>query len=282
MLHNAGDAGVPGPKLLEVAGFSGADPMRQLERDIDALTDQGWEIENVAAPGDVARFRMRSVDNRLRVRLTAAQQRELRRAVLMVDRNDLAGRLGLARDDSPADVEAQVPIGVHDDDLKTVLDALRLMCLLRFRYKGTGRVVHPQSVGTQNGQWYLRCREDGSDLVKAFVVGRMSEVGADEPGTSVKDPAATHPGLHPMTWELDPQVEVTLRTTPEYRLDVQRLLGEPAGVEEAEWVVLTYEVTNRSALRARLYELGSRVELVSPDEVRAEMVAELAAMAEGS
>ena len=42
---------------------------------------------------------------------------------------------------------------------------------------------------------------------------------------------------------------------------------------------LTYVVTHRRVFRYRLYELGTRVSVASPDEVRAEIVAELAALA---
>ena len=41
---------------------------------------------------------------------------------------------------------------------------------------------------------------------------------------------------------------------------------------------MTYVVTNRSVFRWRVYELGTRVHVVSPDDVRAEMLAELQAM----
>jgi hypothetical protein len=44
-------------------------------------------------------------------------------------------------------------------------------------------------------------------------------------------------------------------------------------------VELRYLVTNREALRSRLYELGTRVRLVGPEDVRAELLAELAEMA---
>ena len=38
---------------------------------------------------------------------------------------------------------------------------------------------------------------------------------------------------------------------------------------------MTYRVTNRRIFRFRLYELGTRVRVVSPDDVRAELLAEL-------
>lgn len=256
--------------------------MDQLARDIRHLTNQGWQIDNVAAPGEDSTYRMRTVDNRLRLRLSTVQLRALQRAVLLADRDDLVERLGLdsvgLQDD--ADVDASVPKGGHVPALTEVLRAVRLRCLLRFGYKGTPRAVHPESVRTQNGTWYLRGREEDDGPVKAFVVTRMSDVAADAPGTARRMEPVRHPGLHPMSWEVDPPVEVTLRTAPEYRQDVLRWLGEPAA-EEAQGgdLVLHYRVTNRAALRARLYELGKRVVLVSPDDVRREVLDELRAKA---
>jgi hypothetical protein len=44
-------------------------------------------------------------------------------------------------------------------------------------------------------------------------------------------------------------------------------------------VDLTYRVTNRAAFRARVYQLGARVQVVGPADVRAEILDELATMA---
>jgi predicted DNA-binding transcriptional regulator YafY len=172
-------------------------------------------------------------------------------------------------------------VGAHDSALSTVVRATSLRALLRFAYKGSPRTVHPESVRSQNGTWYLRGREDGSDVVKTFVVSRMSDVVAEPPGTAERPEPVRHPGLHPMTWEIDPPVEVVLRTTPEYEPDVRRWLGPPVDVEGPRdgRVVLRYRVTHRAAFRTRLYELGRRVEVVGPDEVRREVVAELRRMA---
>jgi hypothetical protein len=83
-----------------------------------------------------------------------------------------------------------------------------------------------------------------------------------------------------MSWEIDPPVEVTLRCPTEYAPDVRRWLGAPLhesddGVES----VLAYRVTNRAALRSRIYQLGTRVSLVGPEDVRQELLDELASMA---
>jgi predicted DNA-binding transcriptional regulator YafY len=166
--------------------------------------------------------------------------------------------------------------------LSAVVRAVRGRRLLRFTYKGTPRLVHPESVRTQNGRWYLRGVEDAdldSGPVKTFVVSRMSGVRVEGPARAVA--AARHAGLHPMTWEIDEPVDVLIATTQEFEPDVSRWLGPPrdSRVEPDGSVTMTYRVTNRAALRSRLYELGRRVRLLGPAQVRAELLEELAGSA---
>ncbi|WP_418062475.1 WYL domain-containing protein [Pimelobacter simplex] len=291
VLRAAGAAGVPRDRLLEVAGFDGADAPTQLSRELRNLNRLGWLIDNVADAGDDARYRMTTVDNRLRVRLTPEQQTALRRAVLLADRDDLVERLGLPAEARPAEVAAPGPSveGTTSGALSEVVRAVRDRCVLRFGYKGVARVVHPESLQTRNGGWYLRGVEDAAVAeggpVKTFVVDRMAEPEAGPAGSASLVEPVRHAGLHPMTWQLDPPVDVVLRTPARFEPDVRRWLGEPRAVTAAgpdpggEDVLLTYRVTNREALRARLYELGTRVRVVGPPEVRDELVAALAAAA---
>ncbi|WP_370291613.1 WYL domain-containing protein [Nocardioides sp.] len=300
-LQHAGTHGVDGVTLARIAGFTGADPGTQLSRELRHLESQGWRIENVGERGGAARYVMTTVDNRLRVRLTMPQQAALRRAVLLADRADLVQRLGLPDDARPADIEAPASSAaalVDPARLGRVVDAVREQRLLRFGYKGTPRVVHPESVRNQNGTWYLRGLEDGAvtPLVKAFVVSRMSDPVGDRPGSAQRVQVARHPGLHPMTWQVDEPIDVELETEAAFVPDVERWLGPWASREAApastaptgeaggsgeggERVRLRYRVTHRAALRARLNELGRRVRIVGPPEIRAEILASLAAAA---
>jgi hypothetical protein len=84
-----------------------------------------------------------------------------------------------------------------------------------------------------------------------------------------------------MSWEIDPPVEVTVRTSPEYADDVRRWLGDPIAdpVVEPDATTLTYRVTNRAAFRARIYQLGARVVVLGPEDVRRQILDELATMA---
>ena len=277
VLKVAGDRGVSAQRLIEVAGYQGEKAEDLLSRDLRALRDQGWEIRNTGAGNDGC-YRMLTVDNRLRVRLEPAQLAALRRAVLLVDREDLATRLALPPAERPSDLAATITARGADERLTTVVHGVRHHCVLRFRYSGRDRVVHPRAARTQFGTWYLLGQEDGSDVVKYFVISRMGEVRADRPGTAAGAPLSRFPTLHPMRWEVDTPVEVTLRADPAYAADVERLLGVPVRREEVrDGVDLVYVVTYRAALRARLYQLGRRVRVVAPDDVRRELLDDLVA-----
>lgn len=287
MLRAHPEQGVSGDTLARVAGFDGgADPGTQLKRELRHLERQGWQIENVAPTGETARYRMTTVDNRLRVRLSPAQQAALRRAALVADRGDLVKRLGLPEAAAPEPLDPAAVRAAEPLDLGRVLDAVRDHQVLRFTYKGTPRVVHPDSVRNQNSIWYLRGIEEEDlvglgehpePVVKVFVVSRMADVDADAPGSARQLPPVRHPGLHPMSWEIDPPVEVTLQAPAQFEADVRRWLGQPVAVEEAggDDVVLRYRVTHRAALRTRLFELGDRVRILGPADVRAEVIAVL-------
>ena len=279
-LQRAGARGVPATNLVEIAGFEGGgDPMSQLGREFRYLRALGWQIDNVGGEGEAGIYRMVTVDNRLRVKLSPEQQAALRRAVLLADRADLIERLGLPAGDQLPEVVAGISTS-GNPELTDVTRALQLGCLLRFRYAGSDRVVHPQSLRTRNGTWYLLGHEDGAELVKWFAVSRMSEVSLDVAGSAQRTQASGHDGMHPMSWQVDPPVEVTLRAPAEFVPDVQRWLGEPASKSESgDNVDLVYVVTNREALRSRIYELGPRVSIAGPDEIRDEIIDELAFMA---
>lgn len=279
---------MPAMNLVEIAGFDGVDAVSQLAREFRYLRDLGWQIDNIGGEGNMGIYRMVTVDNRIAVKLSTPQQAALLRAVLLANRDDLAERLALPRGERPAEVVAAVPVA-GDAALSTVTEALRSGCLLRFRYAGSERAVHPESVRAQNGKWYLRGHQDGSDVVKAFVVSRMSDVVPDPSVPAVRLETERHTGLHPMSWEVDPPIDVQLSAPADYAFDVRRWLGTPSSERESGdtgdtgntggTVEFTYRVTNRAALRARVYELGPRVRVLGPEEIREEILAELALMA---
>jgi predicted DNA-binding transcriptional regulator YafY len=275
VLDNAGRTGASRDRLFEVAEYGDADPGTQLAKDLKHLREQGWQIDNLAGKGETARYRMVSGDNRLRLRLTPEQLDSLHRAVILSDRSDLAKRLGVQASTLPSDVGSEVIPHSTSTELSLAFKAVTTRSRMRFSYKGTPRVVHPGAVRFKNAQWYLTGQEDGSDVFKHFAVARMSQVALDPPDTA--DRIETPPlALHPLLWDIDPPLQVTLRTSSDLTPDVERWLMAPFEEVERDGAVdLTYTVTNRAAFRARIYMLGTRVQIVDPPEFRDEVLAEL-------
>jgi hypothetical protein len=113
-------------------------------------------------------------------------------------------------------------------------------------------------------------------VVKEFVVARMSDVALDPPGTAEVVAEPVRPSLDPLSWQVDPPVEVVLAVPAEHRVLAENLLGTPVQVAESGGTLtMAYLVTNRRVFRYRIYELGTRVTVLSPNEVHEEIVAEL-------
>ncbi|MFT4008832.1 MAG: WYL domain-containing protein [Nocardioidaceae bacterium] len=281
VLSDAGERGVPAATLMRIAGFDANDSTDALGREFRHLRSQGWQIDNIAPARADAVWRLRTGDSRLRLRLNAAEQTALQRTALLADRSDLALRLGL----EPEAVRPVPDIAVkHPEELEHLDAAMRAVqrhALIRFRYNGRDRIVHPASVRHQNSQWYLSGREDGHAEVKHFVVSRMSEVHLGQAGTADRVEPVGRLALHPLRWEADESTDVTIAVPDEFLPDVVRWLQEPTErhVAEGGTHLLTYHVTHRAAMRARLYMLGERIQVVGPEDFREEMLSELREMA---
>jgi predicted DNA-binding transcriptional regulator YafY len=264
--------GAPTALLLQaVAPDTGDDDARRkmLSRDLDGLNALGYDIRNVADPGAEGVYVMRAHDNRLQVHLSPEQRGELLRAAILAGLEGMETHLGSASTTGTAAPPAPA-------DLDLVQRATARRCLVRFGYKGEPRLVHPARVHSGPSGWYLSGREDGGDVVKEFVVSRMSDVTLEGPGTAETVDEPARPALDPLRWEVDPPTDVVLELPAEHRVLVENLLGTPVAAEPVDAALrLRYVVTNRAVFRTRIYELGTRVHIVSPDEVRAELVAEL-------
>jgi len=282
VLSAAAPQPVAADRLLAVVRYGAGtveDRRDQLRRDVRHLEALGWAIDNLAEPGQPARYRLTAVDNRLRVELTPQQRAELLRAAQ-------AGGLvevGLAMGGSAPDDDAfEAQVRRDGGALAGVQRAVAVRCRLTFDYRDRTRVVHPHALHLRRGGWYLTGVEEGADTAKTYAVARMASVHLDAPGSAREPSEPSRPQLDPVTWQVDPLVQVLVQTTPEHRPHVESMLGRAVAEQQGGdpgSVLLTIPVTHRAAFRRRLYELGTRVLLVGPDEVRAEVRAELAAVA---
>jgi predicted DNA-binding transcriptional regulator YafY len=253
---------------------------RMLTRDIEQLNQLGYDVRNIADPGADGVYVMRARDNRLQVLLSPEQRGELLRAALAAGLDQLGEHLGAGTGGRHVDTSTQ-----SSDSAPSTLDLVQRgttrHCLVRFTYKREPRVVHPGQVHSGPSGWYLRGREEGSGIVKEYVVSRMSDVALGDPGSADVLDEVSRPTLDPLSWGEDPPTEVVLAVEPDQLVLVENLLGPPTRTEDGSGEFLaTYVVTNRAVFRWRLYELGTRVRVVAPDDVRDEMLAELRAMVE--
>lgn len=279
-LESAEPSGLPADRLVAIGQYGAGDAydaQRQLSRDVTALTTIGWDIRNVAGPGVDAHYRLYARDTRLRVQLTPEQQVELVRAALVAGDAGFRERLGDLP--APADddlVRSGEPRRTEPDPLTEAAYAVEQRCVIRFTYKGRPRVVRPQLVRPGASGWYLYGHEIDVPEMKWFVTHRMSGVALDAPGTAGPLREVTAADLNPITWTRDPRVDVVVETAAEHETQVTAMLGEPSvRAADGDVVRLTVPVTNRTAFRARLYELGRRARAVAPPEVVDEIVADL-------
>lgn len=285
VLEGAGKAGTTQERLLEVARYGGTSPdsqRRMLTKDISYLNQSGWDIQNVADPGTEGHYVLHARDIRLRVELTPAEQAELARVGRLAGVEEFAEYVGT--DAGPPEhpvAHARVePRPTHDTRLPLCLIAAANRQVVQFMYKGRPRTVHPRVVQPGPSGWYLVGWEEASRTEKFFVVDRMKNLSLDQPGTARPGEEVAPNSLNPTTWEVDPPTDVEVETAPEF-VEQVKLALHPVVAERADGdrAVLTLRVTNRSAFRTRLYALGTRVRVRRPDDVRKEIIDELARLA---
>lgn len=280
-LLNGSESGVAVGRLLHALMTPDASDgarHKMLDRDIGHLNGLGYDIRNVAPPGSDAIYRMFARDNRLRVHLTPDQQAQMLRAVLASNRHDLAAHL--ATDPAPAR-GSRTSEGPRAQ-LHKALRAAARRCVIRFDYKGQRRIVHPVRVHSGPSGWYLSGREAEQDIVKEFVVSRMDDVSLDEPGSADGVERQERPSMDPLSWPVDAVTDVVLAFDGEHLPLVANVLGAPSDLQRSgSHIEARYQVTHRAVFRWRVYELGTRVSLVSPDDMRAEMRTELQAIVDG-
>lgn len=249
-LTAAGRVGVTTPDLMHRVGYKSDDAgKRALMRDLDDLRGAGLEIENAAGPGEDARYVLRPADSRLRVEFTPEQRTALQAALAAAS---ASGTVAVARKPLPV-------------DLDRVREAVRARCVMWFLYNGKQRQVDPQSWQWSGYDLVVTGWERSSQKYKSFAVTRMMNLEIGTPGSAQLPADVERPALDPITWEVDPPVTAVLEC-PGFLEDTISLVG---GEADGDQVRVT--VTNRLVFLARVVELGSRVRLTAPEELRTEL-----------
>lgn len=279
VLTTAGASGRGALDLADDIGYRGREDSRreQLARDIRSLKKVGLEISNAAEEGEESRWVLQPQDSRIRLAFTQDQRAELARAALLTQgetRERLLEEVGLSSDPAPA-----TNVAVHHakapPELELLLHAVATKCLVTFRYSGKMRDVHPYRVQYGTSGWWMYGMDVESGRTKTYTLSRMVQVSIGDPGGAEIPSITAHPGPDPLTWLVDDPIEAVLSLEPQHVEDARLLLrAEPTvggSASAPEQVTMRATVVNRAPFLARVMELGARVRLVAPEDLREEL-----------
>jgi proteasome accessory factor B len=275
----------------EVPGYpaqEGEARRQAFERDKRTLRDGGIEVTAAAIDGpEQVGYVIRPEDYYLPdLELTPDEQAALNLAVAGVHLGDPSGRDALWRLGLPASAGAR-PVAELPalPALPALHAALRARATVGFDYRGERRRVDPAQIRFHGGWWYLVGFDLERGAPRTFRVDRMDgDVSAEAPGSAVlPDGFDPDDALPDVPWRIGDGAPVTvlLRVDGALAALVLDEVGESALERRHDdgSVVLHLEVTNTAALRSWLFELGDHAEVLGPEEVRAEVVAWLEALA---
>ncbi len=267
-----------------------ASTRRRFERDKDELRHLGVPIETVTLPhSEEVGYRIPRRSYELPdVELTAEEVAALALAVRLTgaEGTPLALAKLAARAPDPAQLElgadtrVELPPGPVDAVARAVLGRQRLAFTYRRADGSTAqRTVDPYGVVQRRSAWYLVGRDHDRDALRAFRLDRL----ASEP-RPVGEPDAFEPPpdldlAAAVSGPAQPGVEVTLAVTEEARWAVELRGGRDTGRRHEDGrAVLTLEELHPVRDRAWILGLAGAVEVLAPEQLRAEVAAGFAAV----
>jgi proteasome accessory factor B len=277
----------------KVPGYPSEDASfkRAFERDKDELREMGVPLLVETIPGSdppLLGYRVRRVDYELPdPGLLPDELEALNLAAAVTGLSGGVGqralfKLGAGASESPV---AELPA---DPNLLVAFSGVAERRAIAFRYHGVDREVHPYRLEFNRGRWYL----SGFDLVRGEVrwyrlervEGAVEAVG---PAEAFAPPAEAVPGLQLAPWELaDGQQAVSAEVWFDPALAPSLRHSLPEGSiqrDEEDGLVVTLEVANREGFRSWVLSFLDRAEVLSPADLRADLIEwlELVAAAEG-
>jgi len=256
---------------------------RQFERDKETLRELGIPIrvETIDGFGAEHAYRIHPEDYYLPdLGLTEPERAALHVAITAVRLEGGAAREGLAKLGglTGAGAEAALAEVSVTPALAALFDAVSKHASVTFSYRGSSRCLDPYGVVLRWGHWYVVGHDIDRDAPRAFRVDRIEgepELGA---ARSFQPPPGIDPAdfvrADPMTYGEDqPVIAHVLVDAPRAGWVVEQL-GEETIVERRAdgAVVVGMPVVNRAAFRSWVIDLLDHAEVLSPTELRTEMV----------
>lgn len=257
---------------------------RQFERDKETLRELGIpiRIETVDGFGAEQAYRIHPDDYYLpELALTEAELAALHVAVTAVRLEGDAGREGLAKLGGLAGAGADTAVaelGVTPG-LAALFDAVGRHATVTFSHRGAPRHLDPYGVVLRFGHWYVVGHDRDRDAPRAFRIDRIEGAPQVGPDGAFTPPAGIDPADYvradPMTYGEDQPIDAhVLVDAPRAGWVVDQLGAESVVERRGDGaVVVALPVVNRGAFRSWVVDLLDHAEVLSPPELRADMVA---------
>lgn len=169
----------------------------------------------------------------------------------------------------------------YADVLAPLFEASRRRCVVEFSYRGRPRRLEPWGLTSKSGRWYVVGYEHAAADMRVFRADRIEgDVAAGDPG-GFAVPADFRPEayLEDRPWDYGDgrATPVTLRVDAGHEFEVLHGAGPGARAEPAGdgATLVTIDAVEVGAVVHFALAFGDHVEIVSPPEARAAIVAEL-------
>lgn len=264
------------------------------ERDKSVLREIGVPIEQIVLSGDQAGQTAYWIDRRryelTDLDLTDDERRALQLAVAAVRTDESWGREGLlklgAGGEGPSRaVAATVPTF---EALPPLREAVAAKATVGFSYRDVKRALDPYGLLLRDGYWYVIGHDHQHDQVRTYRVDRIAgSVTVGSPGAFVRpddfDIRAVFPADPKLLGEPEHEHDrAIVRISPTRAALVAGEVGDAAVVARHRDGSIDVEVpcVNRDAFRTWLLGLTSHAVVISPADVRADVIEWLTAIAE--
>lgn len=264
------------------------------ERDKSVLRDLGVPIEQTVLGGDQAGRTAYRIDRRryelADLDLTDDERHALQLAVAAARTDDAWGqeglwKLGVGSERPALAVAATMPTF---EALPPLREAVATRSTATFGYRGLDRTLEPYGLLLREGYWYVIGRDQARNEVRTYRVDRIHGVVRVGATTTFERP--THfdlRGVFPADPKLlgEPENEITravVRVAPARAMLVAAEVGDEAVVGRLDDGSIDVEVpcVNREAFRSWLLGLADNAVVIAPDEVRADVIRWLTAIAD--
>ena len=280
-----------------VGQYPEADEARRtsFERDKRSLRALGLPITTQTLSGSDAGKTAYSIDRTeyalIDFGLTEEELDALQQAAALVQIGTSWGKQAvqwLGGEISSPEISTAVKVDAQSRVLPLLWDAIGLQAVASFAYRSRQRVVHPYGLLARNGFWYLIAFDAERDMQVTFRVDRIDgDVSVGEPNAFARPHdfnVLTAFTRDPKEFADGPQEVAVVRLDHRVAPAAVRELGDDAIVARRPDGSLDVEVAcgNRTAFKTWLYAMVDRAEVISPENIRQEIIADLQKMAGGA